>query len=113
MTTKAVTVYATVLDGAKYSAQNTQEPGAIATFDRDKEQTVIGILAIGATNKSQVQLLAEGNIIYSVDGTMFSATYGPLPVEIVYKRGMPITIDLVNSSGGTLTSIPITVWYKV
>lgn len=110
---KAVTVYATVASGAKYSTQNTQNPGAISSFDTDKPQRVVGVQMIGVGAQGLFEFTREGNTLYAVDGTGFSATYGPQMVDITYPPGIPITIDLINNTGGNLTNIPITVYYEV
>lgn len=110
---KAVTIYVTVANGAAFSAQNSQNPGAIATYDGNKEQHVIGVQMLGVAAKGLFEFTKEGNTLYAVDGTMFNAAYGPQPVDIVYPPGIPITIDLINNTGSTLTNQPITVYYEV
>lgn len=100
--TNRITVAAGATSGADF----------VAARDDNKRRTVTGLYVNDHTDNVRTQLVQAGGIVAEVTDTAFNSAAGFLPVDAMYDVAQEIHVNVVNTSGGAVTT-DITVRYQV
>lgn len=83
------------------------------TYDDNRIRCVTGVWAGVATTGNYFQVLSSSRLMFSIDYSMFSATYGVQPAFVPVPANVLLQVNIVNNTNSNLATHYATLQYAV